>query len=333
LVLVAAPVRASSTSLAASPAPAETARIGAAPARAEETRPEATRAEETWVDYFEDLYRLEHMERGSPAFVDLDRKLSTVAKERERGGLKRKDSLEKCRARVVRHHLQLLHGLPAELATEPETEPVWVPHEAWFATRALVPGLFRVQAAIAAIDELRRAGAESIPQPERDQRLAWAERVAAEERALGRLELAERAATAVFAYAPGADTALRLAHVLALRGVGDEARSVLSHALDGGLGDDARMQLFLARARISSGVHDERRAISDWGAALSLGSDEAALDLGWRALLNQDRTQAAFLARAVLETAPRREDALALWALSLLPEPAGALAQGAGRVP
>jgi hypothetical protein len=308
-------------------------------------------AEETWVDYFEDLYRLEHMQAGTGAFDVLEQKLATVAEERQRGGLKRKDSLEKCRARVVRYHLDLLRGLPTHLATEPETEPIWVPHEAWFATRALVPGLFRVQAAIAALDEARRAESDrnaqtpqatttttttTITPSERNERLAWAERVADEERALGRLELAERATTAVFAFAPGADTALRLAHVLALRGVGDEARAVLSHALEGDLGDDARMQLFLARARISSGVHDERRALSDWGAALSLGSDGAALDLGWRALEERETKRAGFLARVVLETAPRREDALALWGFSLLAKPSqpgGALAEGSGKVP
>ncbi len=315
------------------------------------------RAEESWVDYFEDLYQLEHMQRSTSAYDALEKKLSTVSDERVRGGLKRKDSLEKCRARVIRYHLDLLRGLPTHFATEPETEPVWVPHEAWFATRALVPGLFRVQAAIAALDEARLIETartsqperpERISQPERPERperisqserlerLAWAERVADEERALGRLELADRVATAAFAFAPGADTALRLAHVLALRGVGDEARSVLTHALDGDLGDDARMHLFLARARISSGVNDERRALSDWGAALSLGSDEAALDLGWRALEERDRTRAGFLARVVLETAPKREDALALWSFTLLPEPLhadGPLVGGSGKVP
>jgi hypothetical protein len=318
--------------------------VAALHARAETAwpAPAPARAEETWVDYFEDLYRLEHMQAGTSAYDVLEKKLSTVAEERLRGGLKRKDSLEKCRARVVRYHLDRLRGLPMHLATEPEAEPAWVPHEAWFATRALVPGFFRVQAAIAALDEAGRAdgshaaSVDPITPAERDQRLAWAERVADDERAIGRLELAERAATAVFAHAPGADTALRLAHVLALRGVGDEARAVLNHALDGDLGDDARLQLFLARARISSGVRDERRALSDWGAALSLGSDEAALDLGWRALQEGQRSRASFLAGVVLSSAPKREDALALWGFALLPEPlhaSSALAEGARKVP
>jgi tetratricopeptide (TPR) repeat protein len=284
-------------------------------------------AEETWVDYFAELHQLETMEPGTRGFVELGKHLLSVADKRETEGLKRKDSLEKCRARVVRYHVKRLSGLPEKLATEPESEPVWVPYEAWFAARALTPGPYRVQAAIAALDEAGRADPE---------RIAWAEQISREERGWGRLELSERAATAVFARAPGADTALHLAHILALRGVGDEARSVLSHALAAELGDDAHMSLYLARARVSFGLSDERRALSDWGAALSLGSDDAALDLALHALQEGDRVRAGFLARTVLDEAPRREDALAVWGRALLQGPhegEEALPGPAGKVP
>jgi hypothetical protein len=302
-------------------------------------------AEETWVDYFADLERLVHLDPATPEFGALYKRLSTVAEEREREGLKRKDSLEKCRARVVRFHLQRLRGIAAHPATEPETEPVWVPHEAWFATRALVPGFFRVQAAIAALDEAGRSdvGRSTVGRSDLDgagaDRLEWAARVAAEERELGRLELAERAATAVFAHAPDARSALRLARILALRGSADEARAVLGHGILGsGILDsaDERARLLLERARVSSGVHDERGALRDWGAALRLGSDDAALDLAWRALFEGETARAEILGRAVLAGTPLREDALAVWGRALLPGAArgpDALTRRAGKVP
>jgi tetratricopeptide (TPR) repeat protein len=300
------------------------------------TRP----ADDSWAQLFGELWQLEHTDRSTPAFQALAKSLDTRASTHEREGLKKKDNVEKYRARLILHHLDRLRGVPPRAVTVPDAEPAWVPHEGWFAARALAPSWYRVQAGILALDETPSV------EPERAVLLG---RIADEERALLRLDLAEGAAAAVFRRVPSDANALRLARILTLRGSNREARDVLSRALDVTQADAARARLFCARAGLAQGSRDERAALADWGAALLLGSDEAALDLAERALADGERERARVLAAAVLSRSADAqaqgtagalgetllyEAALEAWGKALLPpsrqEP---LAGAPGKVP
>jgi hypothetical protein len=316
--------------------------------------PSPRTAQGSWAELFADLARLEQMDPSTRSFEALAASLRTTAEARERDGLKKENAVEKYRARLILHHVERLRGSPPRAVTVPDVEPPWVPHEGWFAARALAPSWYRVQAGILALDETSAVSTE---------RALVLARIADEERALLRLDLAESAAAAVLRRMPNEANALRLARVLALRGSADAARETLTRALASASADAERARLLCARANIAEGARDERAALADRGAALTLCSDEAALDLAARALERGEATRARVLAAAVLSAsrtaqadpaggdatralvAPPEpatsepalsETALSLFGRALLPPPRrtpAPLPGGAGKVP
>ncbi len=229
---------------------------------------------------------------------------------RERAGLKAKNSVEKFRARTILFHVQRLRNLPAETATEPDAILDWLPHEAWYATRALRPGLYRVVTAVAALDETK----EFDPA-----RAAWAVRLFEEERAKLEFDLAERLAIGLYRRSLVTENVERLARVHTWRGNGEAARNLLTEALEAGPDVAAERRLYLARARLASAVLDESAALSDYGAALAFGNTDAARDLANRAVAERDLEKARFLAQVVLDESPADEEALVASGLARIP--------------
>lgn len=202
--------------------------------------------------------------------------------------------------------------MPAKNASDPGATLQWLPHEAWLATRALVPCSERVDTAVVALEETPAL------EPER---AAWIAHVCDEERLALRLEPAERAALALARRAPTPENSVRLARIQHLRGANDEARTVLTVAIDAALDEAAHARLLLERARLATRLFDERAALADLGAALAEDSDEAALDLARRALMSGVRERALVLSNLVLARAPDRDEALALYGRALLSAP------------
>ena len=206
--------------------------------------------------------------------------------------------------------------MPARPATEPDVVIDWLPHEAWFAARALVPGSHRVYASVAALREAPDGDAER-------ERVDVAVRVSEDERALLRLDLAEMPARVLFDRAPTAANATRLARLLVLRGTGDEAIQTLTRAIDGESDLAMRRRLVLTRARAASASGHERAALVDFGAAFVDGDDEAGLELARRAQRDGHRARALQLVDWALAGAAPRDESLTLWGTVLVtpPEP------------
>jgi hypothetical protein len=266
------------------------------------------------------LAQLETLPHESREFQTLWDALYQTVQGRERAGLKAKNSVEKFRARTIRFHLQRLRNLPLQTATDPEVVLDWLPHEAWYATRALRPGLARIVTAIAALDDTPALDPE---------RAAWALRLFEEERSQLAFDLAERLATALYRRRPDADSVERLARVHTWRGDLEATRTLLTEALAATTDDAFARRAYLARARAESAFVDERAALADYGAALAFGSVEAARDLGTRALVEEDRDKALFLAECVLREAPLDEEALTETGLALLTRVTNGLEDGA----
>lgn len=273
-----------------------------------------------WPDLFARLARLETLQPTTREFDTEFNALKTVADQRERAGLKAKNSVEKFRARTLRFHLQRLGNLPGEQATEPDVILDWLPFEAWYATRALRPGMYRVVTAVAALDDTER------PDPTRS---SWALRLYEEERAKLDYDLAERLAVGLYRRDPSAANVERLAHVHVTRGNKDAALSVLGEALaalsasEGAdlAGDRAAhsARLHTARARTADALLLARSALADYGAALAFGSVEAARDQADAALSRGQQEKARFLADIVLQSSPSDPEARIQRALSQLP--------------
>jgi hypothetical protein len=245
-------------------------------------------------------------------------------RERERAGLKARDADEKFRARTILFHLQRLRGLPAGGVTEPDDVLDWLPREAWYATQALKPGVFRVLTAVAALDE--------TPELE-PERVSWALHLFEEERLKLEFERTESLAIALYRRRPDAENVERLARVHTWRGHADAALNVLGEALASSTERAVASRLHLARARAADAGADERAALADYGAALAFGSSEAALDLGTAALGAGQGAKAAFLADLVASEAPGRDEAQLLYGLAWLPRATQPPAGGAHRAP
>lgn len=261
---------------------------------------------------FEDLARLETLAPNSREFQQLAQSLAATATVRERAGLKAGNNIEKYRARTLLYHLQRLQNLPAQRATEPDAILDWLPHEAWYATRALRPGMYRVLTAVSALDDT------TTPDPTR---AAWAARLFEEQRLIFDFDLAERLASGLYRRNPNAENVERLARVFVWRGNTAAAQNVLQEALGTTDDSDLAQTLHLARARVAAAAGDDRTALAEYGAALSLGSDDAALDLALLALRDGQRARALRLADLVLARDPERDDALAIRGMAQLPPP------------
>ncbi|MBL8859528.1 MAG: hypothetical protein JNL28_13550 [Planctomycetes bacterium] len=269
-----------------------------------------TRPTESWREWFQDLATLESLPRDSKEFERLAKSLRAIAVVHERAGLKARNIVQKYRARTILYHLQRLQNLPPHPATEPEVILEWLPHEAWYATRALRPGLYKVVTAVAALDETPALDAE---------RAAWAESLFEEERKKLEFDLAERLAAGLYRRAPDAPNVERLAQVHVWRGNDDAARNLLTEAIEASVDAASAVRLRLARARVARAAGDERNALADFGAALVCGSDDAALDLGWIALHAGERKRALQLAQLALSGATPSDPALTLYGLAQLP--------------
>ncbi len=259
--------------------------------------------------------RLNRLETLSPAAREFDvefNALRATAEQRERAGLKAKNSIEKFRARTLLYHLQRLRRLPGEWATEPDVVLDWLPFEAWYATRALRPGMYRVVTSVAALDDTPQLDPE---------RTAWALRLYDEERLKLDLDLSLRIAVGLYRRDPTAPNVERLARVRLWRGDGDAALGVLGEAIAAHDDTASLAQLHTARARTADALALRRTALSDYGAALAFASVEAARDLCASALLAGERAKTRFLADVVLRSAPGDEEALIQRALAQLPAP------------
>lgn len=294
-----------------------------APPRASAPTAQSQRTNDVWRDVFVALARLESLPRGSTEFEALWTSLRDTATERERSGRKAQDAVTKYRARTVLFHLQRLRGLPTRPATEPDVVMDWLPGEAWYAARALVPGYHRVLAAATAVRETPAI---------LDERVAVARDVSEEERLLLRLELAELPARAVFERRADADSAGLFARILAARGRTDEALEVLGRVAASATDEDERARLLVRRARIARAAGRERVALADLGAALARGNPEAALECARHALQEGNGARARAAATLALSEPSTRDAAVLAFGRALLFDgpPPGEHAQAPG---
>lgn len=266
-----------------------------------------------WPGLYAELARLETLPPQSGEFDALWNSLRATAEGRERAGLKARNNVEKFRARTILFHLRRLRGLPSDLATEPDLVLDWLPHEAWFATRALRPGLYRVETAVAALDETPAIDPE---------RASWVGRLYDEERAQLEFEFAERLALGLYRRAPDAVNVDRLARVYVWRGNADAARALATEALHATEERAVEARVRLTRARVADALLDLRGALVDYGAALAGENAEAALDRAAASLGEREPVRAAFCARLALATGGAHDEAWTSLGLAWVPAPA-----------
>jgi hypothetical protein len=246
--------------------------------------------------------------------------LGDTAGERRIVGLSQGDEQDLFRTRLLQWHLERIKGRRQDHVDPPRGAMHWLRGEPWLAAQALPPGPTRCAAMLLALEE---AGASRI-----SAQLATAERQAREELAdanvLGAAALAERvgaleptpARLELWAWAM--TQAARTAEV---EREWNQRTQLVERARGGRVADEALESPWrVIRARAALGRDDELAARAELGAALALGSSDAAVLTARLLLARGERERARVLARAWVDTGPSSDMAGALWALARLGE-------------
>jgi len=241
--------------------------------------------------------------------------LTDVAAERRIVGLSQGDEQDLFRTRLLQWHLERLKGR-TEAPVEPPRAPMsWLPLEPWFAARALPAGPTRSTAMLLALDD--------EPVADRPERVALAGRLAYEELAAANAPGAAALAERLDLLDPSVDRLALRAWALAQAGRAPDAEALLrtrqSEAADGP--DEARLRVLGARIALARG--DDLAARARLGAALALGSPDAAVLSARLLLASGEGRRARTLARAWIDAPDTRDASAALWALACLAEAPG----------
>lgn len=192
------------------------------------------------------------------------------------------------------------------------SEPIaWLAREPWLATRALAAGPLRTEAMLLA---LRETAAPDFPA-----RQALAAGQTEEELAAGHAELAAALARQLDALASDPVSARRRAWCETQAGRPELAAQDLRDRRAAASDESQAAHYGLTLARVALATGDELGARAAAGAALVLGSPDAAVLLGRLALARGEPDAARVVARAWVEGRAERDFPGALWALSLLP--------------
>ena len=268
---------------------------------------------ERWTRAWSDFAELERATPGSPAYRQLFDDLSSFQSSRERRARKTHDRASAFRARVLRTYLERMRNLPPRAVAEPGIELEFLPGEAWRAAQVLVPGRLRLRAMVEALAE--------VDAPDADLRRTWVRTTLREDLNAVRIDGLAPVARVLHERAPSLENTELLCDVLVFTGDEREAAELLEREIGRPAAErDARVRAFLCgRTHLAL---NERHAAERWlGAALTAGSDRAAILLGRIALSDDARERALRIFGSVLgNTADPALDAWARrgWGFALL---------------
>ena len=264
---------------------------------------------EAWKDTWTDLARFAQSRPGSPEHDRLWQDLDGFQVRHESSAKKRRDRVEQFRARLLRAHLSRLSGIAVRPLGEPGTAIQFLPGEAWLTLEVAGPGPTRVQALRGALAEASGDGARARV----DRGLAVTDEDARELH----LDWALSEARALYEKSPEVRTLRALARVYRLQGNDAAALALLEAGLASAVDPAERAALLDERADLRG-----PRGLADLGAALALGSTDAALHLAMRALSEREFGRARALFRSLLDADPAPAPSLRGYGIALLSSPA-----------
>ncbi len=224
--------------------------------------------------------------QGSEPARRLEAELSALASSREREARKVHDAAEGFRARVLAAQIARCRGATPRALAAPPVALDFGPREARFAAEVLVPGSWRAQAALAALQD------PADPRGSSRRTLAFA--VAREEYEARRLEGASALAGALAVESADTESALLWLRCESLAGHQEQARLAAAER-EARSEPAAAIELALLESELALAREEPGAARRALGRALALGSPRAVLELAWRDLEEGQPARAAGL--------------------------------------